>query len=171
MPPSPPPLWETLKVELEMYTSWVRLVKATSTRWTDHKLLAMDHLIEKFRLYCVYWNNIISTTTNFKEKATLEGKFNKLLDAKDACRWCTDILVETKKFSLITQKSDINIINIFDLVESAKNSYEHLFRKLSKKHNLVFQLPILKMVINAIELYDEDGDELYEDQEVNYYLH
>ena len=41
----------------------------------------------------------------------------------------TDILAEAKKFSLITQKSDINIINILDLVQSPKNNYEDLFRK------------------------------------------
>ena len=47
----------------------------------------------------------------------------------------TDILAEAKKFSLITQKSDINIINILDLVQSPKNNYENLFRKWSKNHS------------------------------------
>ena len=32
--------------------------------------------------YCVHLNDIISTTTNSKEKTTLEGKFNKLIDPK-----------------------------------------------------------------------------------------
>ena len=132
---------------------------------------AKDHLIEKFGLYCAHLN-IISITTNSKEEATLERKFNKLVDVKVLlrCALFTDILAEVKKFSLITQKSDINIINILDLVESTKNNYERLFRKLSKNHDLVFQLPPLKLVIDAIESNDEEGDVLYQDQKVNYYL-
>ena len=61
-----------LKGEFEMYTSGVRLVKATGTGWIGHKLCAMDHLTEKFGLYCVHLNDMISTTTNSKEKSTLE---------------------------------------------------------------------------------------------------
>ena len=55
-----------LKGELYMYNSGVRPVKATGTRWTDHKLRAMDHLVEKCGHYCVHLNGIISTTTNSK---------------------------------------------------------------------------------------------------------
>ena len=53
---------------------------------------------------------------NSKEKTTLEGKFNKLVDAKVLLLYAlfTDILSEAKKFSLVTQKSDINIIGILD---------------------------------------------------------
>ena len=71
-----------LKSEFEMYTTGVRPIKATGTRWIDHKLQAMDRVTEKFGLFYVQVNNIISTTTNSKEKTTLEGKFNKFLDAK-----------------------------------------------------------------------------------------
>ena len=46
-----------------------------------------------------------------------------------------------------------------------------MFRKLSENYDLVFQLPTLKLVINAIESNDKDGDTLYQDQKVNYYLH
>ena len=44
--------------------------------------MVLDRLIGKFRPYCVHLNDIISTTTNSKEKTTLEGKFNKLVDPK-----------------------------------------------------------------------------------------
>ena len=93
-----------LKGELEMYTSGVRPVKTTGTWWIDHKLQAMDRQTEKFGLYCVHLNGIISTTTNSKEKVTLDGKFNELVDGKVLLRWAlfTDILAEAKKFSLST---------------------------------------------------------------------
>ena len=63
--------------------------------------------------------------------------------------------------SVYTQKSDINIINILHLVK---------FRKLSKNHDLVFQLPTWKLVIDAVESNDKDGDAQYQDQKINYYL-
>ena len=105
-----------LKGKFKIYTSRVRPVKA---RWIDLKVRAMDHLIEEFELYFVLLNNI-SSTTNSKEKATSEGKFIKLLHAKVhlSCALFTDILAEVKKFSLISQKSDINIIYILDSFES-----------------------------------------------------
>ena len=56
------------KGKFKMYTSGVRPMKATGTRWIDHKLMVLDRLIGKFRLYCVDLNDIISTTTNSKEK-------------------------------------------------------------------------------------------------------
>ena len=58
----------------------------------------MDRLIEKVGLYGVHINDIISTTTDTKEKTTLEGKFNKLADAKVVlrCALCTDILAEQR---------------------------------------------------------------------------
>ena len=70
------------KGKFKMYTSGVRPMKATGRRWIDHKLMVLDRLIGKFRLYCVDLNDIISTTTNSKEKRTLEEKFNKLVDPK-----------------------------------------------------------------------------------------
>ena len=42
--------------------------------------------------------------------------------------------------------------------------------KQSKKHDSAFQLPTLKVVIDATESNGDDGDVLYQDQKVNYYL-
>ena len=71
-----------LKGEFKMYTSGVRPMKAICTRWIDHKLMALDRLLRKFQLYYVHLNDIMSTTTNSKQKTTLEGKFNKLVGPK-----------------------------------------------------------------------------------------
>lgn len=65
-----------LRGEFEMYTSGVRPINATGTRWINYKLQAMDRLIEKFQLYCVHVSDIISTTTNSNKRATLKEKFN-----------------------------------------------------------------------------------------------
>ena len=105
-----------------MYSSGVRPLKATGTIWIDHKLGAMGRLIEKFGLYLQHLQNVIATTSNAKDRSTLEGKFTKLIDAKVLLRSAmfTDVLAEAKHFSLTTQKQSINIISIIDAVESTK---------------------------------------------------
>ena len=40
-----------LKGEFEMYTSGVRPIKATGTRWINYKLQAINRLIQKFQLF------------------------------------------------------------------------------------------------------------------------
>ena len=67
-----------LKDEFQMYHYGVRPMNAIGRGQIDHKLQAIDRLIEKYGLYCVHLNDIILTTTNSKEKATLEGNLNRL---------------------------------------------------------------------------------------------
>ena len=76
-----------LKDEFQMYNYGVRPMNAIGRGWIDHKLLAIDCIIEKYGLYCVHLNDITSTTTNSKEKATLQGKFNRLVDTKALLRY------------------------------------------------------------------------------------
>ena len=164
-------LYMLLKGQFEMYSASVRPVKATGTRWIDHKLRAMDRFIEKFGIYAQHLQHVISTTSNSKDRATLEGKFTKLVDAKVLLRsaFFTDVLAEAKKFSLNTQRSNINIITIIDHVEETKHNYERLLKKLRRNPAFVFELPTLKLVIEAIESNEEDGEPLYQNQKVHYY--
>ena len=69
-----------------MYNYGVRPMNAIGRGWIDHKLQAIYRLTEKYGLFCVHLNDI-STTINSKEKATLEGKFNRLVDAKSLLRY------------------------------------------------------------------------------------
>ena len=48
------------------------------------------------------------------------------------CAVFVNILLSAKVFSLTTQKTDINIIEIVDSVERTKRSYEKLFKKTWK---------------------------------------
>ena len=52
-----------------------------------------------------------------------------------------DVLADAKIFSLLTQKQNINILKIFEVVESTKNSYQRLRKKWEKNPEYVFQLP------------------------------
>ena len=60
-----------------------------------------------------------------------------------------------KQFSLVTQKSDIDIISVVDSVESTKRNYDKLLRKFEADAENIFALPTLKSVVDAIESDEE----------------
>ena len=114
-----------------MFRAGMRTLKASETRWIDHKIGAMGDLIEKLGLYTMHLQNEITATRSSKYRSTLEGKFKKLIDTK-VLLWSAlfkDVLADAKIFSLLTQKQNINILKIFEAVESTKNSYQRLRKK------------------------------------------
>ena len=126
-----------------MFRAGMRTLKASGTRWIDHKIGAMGGLIEKLGLYTMHLQNVITATRSSKYRSTLEGKFKKLIDTKVLLRSALfkDVLADAKIFSLLTQKQNINILKIFEAVESTKNSYQRLRKKREKNPEYVFQLP------------------------------
>ena len=108
-----------------MYSAGVHPVNATGTCWIDHKIRAMGCVVEKFGLYNQHSQNVISTTANAKARATLEGKYVKLVDAKVllCCAVFIDVLAEAKNSSLKTQKIDISIIDVVEAVENTNQNY------------------------------------------------
>ena len=133
-----------------MFSAVVRPLKASGTSWIDHKIGAMWRLTEKFGLYTMHLQ-VITATRSSKERSTLEGKFKKLIDAKVLLRSALfkDALADAKIFSLLMQKQNIDILKNFEAVESTKNSYQRLRKKLEKNSEYTFQLPIRKMVIES----------------------
>ena len=142
-----------------MFGAGVRTLKSSGTRWIDHKIGAMGRLIEKLRCYTMHLQNVITATRSSKDRPTLEGKFKILIDKKVLLRSALfkDVLVDAKIFSLLTQKQNINILKNFEAVESTKNIYQRLRKKLEKKPEYVFQLLTFKMVIEEIEANIEMG--------------
>ena len=100
-------------------------MNATGTCWIDHKIRAMGCVVEKFGLYNQHSQNVISATANAKARATLEGKYVKLVDAKVllCCAVFIDVLAEAKNSSLKTQKIDISIIDVVEAVENTNQNY------------------------------------------------
>ena len=154
-----------------MYRAGVRPLKATGTRWIDHKVAAMGCIIKKFSLYTQHLQHSINTAKKSQDRATLQGKFMKLINAKFLlrCALFTDVLAEAKHFSLITQEQNIDIIHILDSVENTKHNYERLLKKLQMNPAYVFQLPKVKLVTEEIESNDEDGEPMYQNQKVQFY--
>ena len=93
-----------LEGQFEMYSAGVRPLKATGTRWIDHKIAAMGRVIEKFGLYTQHLQHTIDTAKKSQDRATLQGKFTKLINAKFllGCALFTDVLAVAKHFRLIT---------------------------------------------------------------------
>ena len=139
-----------LEGQFEMYSAGVRPLKAIGTRWIDHKITAMEHVIEKFGLYTQDLQHSIDTAKKSQNHATLQGKFTKLVNAKFLlrCALFTDALAEAKHFSLITQDQNIDIIRILDSVENTKHNYKRLLKKLRK---------------------NEDVELMYQNQKVQFY--
>ena len=102
-------LYKDLKDQFEMYGGGVKPVKSNGTRWIDHKVRAMGRVVEKFGLYVQHLKGNIPTIKSSNDRATVQGKLNKLVDAKVLLRsaFLTDVLAEAKRFSLISQKKDI----------------------------------------------------------------
>ena len=79
-----------------------------------------------------------------------------------------NVLSAAKQFSLVTQKSDIDIISIVDSIESAKWNYEKLLRKFEADAENIFTLSTLKSVIDAIES-GKEGESSYQGQKLKYH--
>ena len=78
----------------------------------------------------------------------MKRKFEKLINAKVLLQSClfVDVLSAEKQFSLVTQKSDIDIISIVDSVESTKLNYETFLGKSEADAENIFTLSTLKSV-------------------------
>ena len=60
-----------------MYGSGIKPVKATGTWWIDHRLRAMQRLVDQFGLYCAHLQNVLSDMSKSLDRATLQGKLTK----------------------------------------------------------------------------------------------
>ena len=79
----------------------------------------MGRVIEKFGFYAQYLQHSIDTAKKSQDRATLQEKFTKLINAKFLlrCALFTNVLAEAKRFSLITQEQNIHV-RILDSVEN-----------------------------------------------------
>ena len=70
-----------MKDEFKMYGDGIKPVKAIGTHWIDHRMRAMQRLVDKYGLYCQHLQHAIPETKSAKDHATLKGKFKKFIDA------------------------------------------------------------------------------------------
>ena len=86
------------------------LLKATGTRWIEHRIRAMGRLDDKVGLYASHMKEFIDD--NLKTKETVKGKLEKVLDAQVFLRsaFLKDLLTSYKVFSLVNKKQYPHLI-------------------------------------------------------------
>ena len=89
-------------MDFEMFGNGVKPVKSTGTRWIDHRLRAMERVIDKFGLHTRQLGDFISREKNSKNWISVQGKLNMLLEAQVILRsaFLKDMLTQAKKFTL-----------------------------------------------------------------------
>ena len=102
----------------------------------------------------------MATTKNSTAPATVEGKLKKLVNAKVLLLavFFTDVLAEAKRFSLITQEKNNNVIKMLNAVETTKSNYKRLLKRIKENSEYMFNLPNLKIMIHTVKPNkDDDG--------------
>ena len=94
----------------------------------------MERLLEKFVLYVGHLKDSKSSAKN-AARATLQGKLKKLVVAKVLLR--SAFLAEAKKFSLLTQEKNVNVLNSFNAVELTKSNYQRLLKKIQDSNEYI----------------------------------
>ena len=83
----------------------------------------MQKLIDKFGLYAMHLQNVIADTSKQCNRATLQGKLTKMLDAKVllCSAFFIDVISEAKKFSLLTQVNQTLLTLLTVLIQPKEN--------------------------------------------------
>ena len=71
-----------MKDEFEMYRGRIKPVKSTGTHWIDYQICDMQHLVDKYKLYGQHLQHATPEKKKTKDRAILQGKFNKSINAK-----------------------------------------------------------------------------------------
>ena len=80
-------------------------------------------------------------------------------------------MAEAKKFSLLIQEKNVNVIKLLNAVESIKSNYEQLLKKIQVSNNYILTLSNFKIIIDAVESNEhEDGKPLYQGHKLMNYL-
>ena len=75
-------LYQILREQFETYGKNIRPVKSTGTRWIDHRIQAMEKLVNKFGLYMQHIQNIITDTTKQLDCANYKASLINTLNQK-----------------------------------------------------------------------------------------
>ena len=97
-------LFDELKKIYEIDGKGVKSIRATRTRWVDHKLKVMSRFASNFGVYMQHLQNVIADKLKKCDHATLTGKYDKLVDTSVLKCWSLliDILEAAQNLSLMT---------------------------------------------------------------------
>ena len=147
-------LYQALQNVYEFVNNQIRPAKSGGTRWIDHKLQACSQIVDKLGVYVQHIENIIADTSKkASDRDALTGEVRKLKCASLVLRSALfiDLLDNARKFSVISQKAEVNILLMIDTLDDTLLHYQMLLMKLKKDPAFVFELPTLKSVLSRIE--------------------
>ena len=165
------------KVLLELYEfedGQVKPSKCSGTRWIAHVLQNMSGLIDKFGLYLQHFETIIPDTTKKADKATLEGKRKQLTDTSILLRSALfiDLLEPAKKFSILSQREDFNIINMVDCLDDMLLLYQIHKCNIDNDADIVYSFPTVEKLLKNIKITTSENETLayqYQDVKIDYF--
>ena len=125
----------------EMYVfenNSIRPEKASGTRWIDYKMRAMGKLNDKFGVYAAHLGNGIADTMKQCDRATFQGKYNKLTEVNVllCSAFLSEFLLPAKSLRLATQKKSTDIITTVNLGRITHEKYikqEKIYSSLPEK--------------------------------------
>ena len=145
------------KVLSELYEfedGQVKPSKSSRTRWIAHVLRSMRGLIDKFGLYLQHFETIISDTKKKTDKAALEGKCKQLTDASSLLHSALfiDLLECTKKFSILSQWEDFNIIDMVDCLDDMLLLYQIHKCNIDNDRDIVYSFLTVEKLLKNIKI-------------------
>ena len=115
----------------------IRATKASAKGWIAHHLQAMEKFVDEIGLILLHLNNLTADTSEKIDQATLQYKFNTLIDVKFflCAALLLDLLRESKIFSFIF---DTNLIEIVNSTEATKRNYIRLLANIEHDKEYIF---------------------------------
>ena len=152
----------------------VKPSKGSGTRWIAHVIRSMSGLIDKFGLYLQHFETLISYTTKKTDKVILEGKLKQLTDASILLRSALfiDLLEPAKKFSILSQREDFNIIDMVDCLDDMLLSYHIRKRNVDNDPDIVDSFPTVEKLLKNIKITTSENGTLayqYQDVQIDYF--
>ena len=146
-------LHDVLKGVLEFENGVVKPHRAAGTRGIAHKLMVLENMLDKFGMYLSHLENIIADTSKKTDKATLEGKRRQLVSANVVLLGSVfyDLLEPARQLSLFTQKENITLHEVTEVLEGTRKRYVQLLKKFKDHPDAVFKLPRLAQTLSKVE--------------------
>ena len=147
-------LYDMLKEVYDFKDGQLKPVKTQGACWIEH--------------FSVFICNILRTLLRTLQRNVIAHR--QLINAEVLlkCYVFVDLLQSAKNFSLASQYKDTDVIMLVERIYDMKLTYQRFGKKFAKSPESVFQLPMIKKVLEHIT-QDGDGDYVYQGIRLNYF--
>ena len=137
-------------------------------------LRSTSGLINNFGLYLQHFETIISDTTKKTDNPALEGKHKQLTDTSILLHSALfiDLLEAAKKFSILSQREDFNIIDMVDCLDDILLLYQICKCNIDNGPDIVYSFPTVEKLLKNIKITTSENGTLayqYYDVQIDYF--